>query len=47
MGKPLGYSFFREKKFGKYHVYFLVYKELDTVLLIAISDNVHTMQKFI
>jgi len=39
IGKPLGYPFFREKKFGKYRVYFLVYQDIDTVLLITISDK--------
>ena len=38
-GKPLGYPFFREKKMGKYRVYFLVYEDLDTVLLVTISDK--------
>ena len=39
VGKPLGYPFFREKKFGKYRVYFLIYEELDAVLLVTISDK--------
>ena len=39
VGKPLGYPFFREKKIGKYGVYFLVYEDIDTVLLITISDK--------
>lgn len=39
IGKPLGYSYFREKKFDKYRIYFLVYEELNTVLLITISDK--------
>lgn len=39
VGKPLGYQFFREKKMGKYRLYFLVYEDLDTVLLITISDK--------
>ncbi len=38
-GKPLGYPFFREKKFDKYRVYFLVYDEFDAVLLVTISDK--------
>ena len=38
-GKPLGYPFFREKKMGKYRLYFLVYEDIDTVLLITISDK--------
>ena len=39
VGKPLGYPFFREKKIGKYRVYFLIYEELDAVLLVTISDK--------
>ena len=39
VGKPLGYPFFREKKIGKYRIYFLVYEDVDTVLLITISDK--------
>lgn len=38
-GKPLGYPFFREKKMGKYRVYFLIYEDVDTVLLVTISDK--------
>ena len=39
VGKPLGYSFFREKKMGKYRLYFLIYEDIDTALLITISDK--------
>ena len=39
VGKPLGYPFFREKKMGKYRIFFLVYEESSTVLLITISDK--------
>jgi len=39
VGKPLGYPFFREKKFGKYRAYFLVYEEIDAILLVTISDK--------
>ena len=38
-GKPLGYPFFREKKMGKYRLYFLIYGDVDTVLLVTISDK--------
>lgn len=38
-GKPLGYPFFREKKLGKYRLYFLIYEDVDTVLLVTISDK--------
>ncbi len=39
IGKPLGYPFFKEKKLDKYRVYFLIYEELDAVLLITVSDK--------
>ncbi|MDP6293328.1 MAG: hypothetical protein QF486_06880 [Candidatus Woesearchaeota archaeon] len=39
VGRPLGYPFFREKKFGKYRAFFLVYEKLDAVLLVTISDK--------
>lgn len=39
VGKPLGFPFFREKKMGKYRVYFLIYKEHNTILLVTISDK--------
>ena len=38
-GRPLGYPFFREKKMGKYRLYFLIYEDVDTVLLVTISDK--------
>ena len=39
VGKQLGYPFFREKKMGKYRVYFLIYEEIDAVLLVTISGK--------
>ena len=39
VGKPLGYPFFREKKMEKYRIYFLVYEDVDTALLVTISDK--------
>ena len=39
IGKPLGYPFFKEIKIEKYRVYFLVYEDIDTVLLVTISDK--------
>lgn len=39
VGKPLGFPFFREKKMDKYRVYFLIYKEHNTILLVTISDK--------
>ena len=38
-GRPLGYPFFREKKMGKHRLYFLIYEDVDTVLLVTISDK--------
>ena len=39
IGKPLQYSFLREKRIGSKRIYFLVYEEQDAVLLVAISDK--------
>ncbi|MBI2574763.1 type II toxin-antitoxin system RelE/ParE family toxin [Candidatus Woesearchaeota archaeon] len=39
IGKPLGYLFFREAKLGKYRLYFLIYEDIQTVLLITLSDK--------
>jgi len=39
VGKPLGYPFFREKKIGKYRIYFLVYEDIETILMVTISDK--------
>ena len=38
-GKPLGYVFFREKKFNGKRLYFLVYESHKAVFLITISDK--------
>ncbi len=39
IGKPLGYFFFREKKFNGKRLYFLVYEEWKAVLVITISGK--------
>ncbi len=39
VGKPLGNSFFREKKLGGKRLYFLVYVELKIILIIAFDDK--------
>jgi len=39
VGRPLGYPFFREKKFDKYRIYYLIYEDLDVILLITINDK--------
>lgn len=38
-GKPLGYTFFREKKFDGKRLYFLVYESHKAIFLITISDK--------
>ena len=38
-GKPLGYDFFREKKFNGKRMYFLVYESHQVIFLITISDK--------
>lgn len=38
-GKPLGYKFFREKKFEGRRVIFLVYEEHECIFLITITDK--------
>gem|GEM_PF-5785897 len=35
----MGYPFFRENKMGKYGLYFLIYEDVDTILLVTISDK--------
>ena len=38
-GKPLGVSFFREKKFGGKRILYLVYRQISVILLLAITDK--------
>ena len=38
-GKPLGYKFFREKRFDGKRVIFLVYEEHQCVFLVTITDK--------
>ena len=38
-GKPLGYAFFREKKFEGKRLLFLVYEQHQAVFLITITDK--------
>lgn len=38
-GKPLGYRFFREKKFDGKRLLFLVYEEHSMVFLVTITDK--------
>ncbi len=37
VGKPLGYSFFREKKVRNYRFYYLIYEEYVVVFVISMS----------
>lgn len=39
IGKPLGYTWFRELKNGKFRVYYLVYDHKVLVLFVGISDK--------
>lgn len=39
VGDPLGYKFFREKKIGGKRIYYLVYDDLNSVLLVGLSDK--------
>ncbi len=39
MGKPLGYSFFREKRIDGKRVYFLIYDEFKVILMVSASDK--------
>ena len=39
VGKPLGYSFFREKKVQGYRFYYLIYDEYVVVFIVALSDK--------
>ena len=37
VGKPLGFRWFREKKLGKYRMYYLIYEEIQAVYIITLS----------
>ena len=38
-GDPLGMKWFREKKHGKFRLYFLVYEDKKTVYIVAMGDK--------
>ncbi|MEK6943763.1 MAG: hypothetical protein AABX00_06905 [Nanoarchaeota archaeon] len=38
-GKPLSYTFLREKKIREKRIYYLVYEDLEMVLLVAVSGK--------
>jgi len=39
VGKPLGFEWFREKKYGKYRLYYLIYEDLIAVYLVTTSEK--------
>jgi mRNA-degrading endonuclease RelE of RelBE toxin-antitoxin system len=39
VGKPLGVRWFREKKIGKYRIYYLIYEDLRAVYSITLSGK--------
>lgn len=53
VGKPLQVEFLREKKVGKFRLYYLIYKEYVIVYMIAISEKkdqqraINTIQLFL
>jgi|SRR3989344_5248827 len=38
-GKPLGFPWFREKKFGGKRLYYLIYNELGKILIVAFGNK--------
>lgn len=38
-GKPLGVSWFREKRYEKYRIFYLVYEDVSAVFMVAISGK--------
>ena len=39
VGKPLGVDWLREKKYGKYRMYYLIYEDLIAVFMVEISEK--------
>jgi len=39
VGKPLGYKFFREKRFNGKRLYYIIYEDYVVVLVVAYSDK--------
>ena len=39
VGDPLGVKWFREKKYEKYRLYYLIYEEHKSVFMVAISEK--------
>jgi hypothetical protein len=38
-GTPLGVEWFREARYENYRIYFLVYEDLESIFMVAISDK--------
>lgn len=38
-GDPLGVRWFREKRYKKYRIYFIIYDDLEAVFMVAISEK--------
>ncbi len=53
VGKPLGTRWLREKKLGKYRMYYLIYDDLKAVYIITLSakkdqqKTIHTIRLFL
>jgi len=39
IGDPLNVKWFREKRIGKFRIYYLIYEDLDSVFMVAISEK--------
>jgi mRNA-degrading endonuclease RelE of RelBE toxin-antitoxin system len=38
-GNPLGFKGFREARYGNYRIYYLIYEDLESIFIVAISDK--------
>lgn len=38
-GNPLGYKWFRETRYENYRIYYVIYEDLKSIYLVAISDK--------
>ena len=39
VGDPLNVKWFREKRYEKWRIYFIIYEDLNSVFMVAISDK--------
>ena len=39
VGDPLGVKWFREKRIDKYRIYYIIYEDLNSVFMVAISEK--------